>query len=127
MEIKVLGTGCASCKALYTAVIQAVSETGIEAKVVKVEELTEIMKYNVMSMPALVIDGKVVSSGRKPTVSEVNFKINDHATHNFIDYIDSILRLQRKAKQKLAATGTNRNRRPGGSNLFSWETTLYDL
>ena len=45
MEIKVLGTGCASCKALYTAVIQAVSETGIEAKVVKVEELTEIMKY----------------------------------------------------------------------------------
>ena len=54
MEIKVLGTGCASCKALYTAVIQAVSETGIEAKVVKVEELTEIMKYNVMSMPALV-------------------------------------------------------------------------
>ena len=70
MEIKVLGTGCASCKALYTAVIQAVSETGIEAKVVKVE-LTEIMKYNVMSMPALVIDGKVVSSGRKPTVSEV--------------------------------------------------------
>ena len=43
MEIKVLGTGCASCKALYTAVIQAVSETGIEAKVVKVEELTEIM------------------------------------------------------------------------------------
>ena len=68
MEIKVLGTGCASCKALYTAVIQAVSETGIEAKVVKVEELTEIMKYNVMSMPALVIDGKVVSSGRKPTV-----------------------------------------------------------
>ena len=47
MEIKVLGTGCASCKALYTAVIQAVSETGIEAKVVKVEELTEIMKYNV--------------------------------------------------------------------------------
>ena len=57
MEIKVLGTGCASCKALYTAVIQAVSETG--------------MKYNVMSMPALVIDGKVVSSGRKPTVNEV--------------------------------------------------------
>ena len=44
-----------------------------------------------------------------------------------MDYIDSILRLQRKAKQKLAATGTNRNRRPGGGNLFSWETTLYDL
>ena len=79
MEIKVLGTGCAGCKALHATVeqvvkelaLEAVSETGIEAKVVKVEELTEIMKYNVMSMPALVIDGKVVSSGRKPTVSEV--------------------------------------------------------
>ena len=71
MEIKVLGTGCASCKALYTAVIQAVSETGIEAKVVKVEELTEIMKYNVMSMPALVIDEKVVSAGKKLSLAEV--------------------------------------------------------
>ena len=69
MEIKVLGTGCASCKALYTAVIQAVSETGIEAKVVKVEELTEIMKYNVMSMPALVIDVTVESRGLTPTVN----------------------------------------------------------
>ena len=71
MEIKVLGTGCASCKALYTAVIQAVSETGIEAKVVKVEELTEIMTYREMSIPVMVKIGKVVSSGRKPTVNEV--------------------------------------------------------
>ena len=55
MEIKVLGTGCASCKALYTAVIQAVSETGIEAKVVKVEELTEIMKSTVSEVKKLLV------------------------------------------------------------------------
>lgn len=71
MEIKVLGTGCASCKALYAAVEEAVAEMGLEAKVVKEEDLMEIMKYNVMSMPGLVVDGVVVSSGRKLTVSDV--------------------------------------------------------
>lgn len=71
MEIKVLGTGCASCKVLYAAVENAVAELGLDAKVVKEEDLPEIMKYNVLSMPALVIDGLVVSSGRKLTVGEV--------------------------------------------------------
>lgn len=71
MEIKVLGTGCVGCKALYTAVEEAVAEMGLEAKVVKEEDLMEIMKYNVMSMPALVVDGVVVSSGRKLTISDV--------------------------------------------------------
>ncbi len=71
MEIKVLGTGCASCKALYATVETAVAEMGLDAKVVKEEDLMEIMKFNVMSMPALVIDGIVVSSGRKLTVGEV--------------------------------------------------------
>lgn len=71
MEIKVLGTGCASCKALYAAVENAVAELGLDAKVVKEEDLLEIMKYNVLSMPALVVDGLVVSSGRKLTVGEV--------------------------------------------------------
>lgn len=71
MEIKVLGTGCASCKALYAAVETAVAEMGLDAKVVKEEDLMEIMKYDVMSMPALVIDGKVVSSGRKLTAGEI--------------------------------------------------------
>lgn len=71
MEIKVLGTGCASCKALYAAVENAVAELGLDAKVVKEENLLEIMKYNVLSMPALVVDGLVVSSGRKLTVGEV--------------------------------------------------------
>ncbi len=71
MEIKVLGTGCAGCKALHTTVEQVVAELGLEAKVTKVEDIIEIMNYNVMSMPALVIDEKVVSSGKKLTASEV--------------------------------------------------------
>ena len=71
MEIKVLGTGCASCKALFTTTQQAVAELGIEASVIKEEDLMKIMEYNVMSLPALVVDGKVVSKGRKLSVEEV--------------------------------------------------------
>ena len=63
MEIKVLGTGCSKCKALYATVQQAVAETGINAEVVKEEDLAKIMEYNVMSLPALVINGKVAAKG----------------------------------------------------------------
>ena len=71
MEIKVLGTGCSSCKALYATVQQAVAELGIEATVLKEEDLMKIMEYNVMSLPALVVDEKVVSKGKKLSVDEV--------------------------------------------------------
>ncbi len=71
MEIKVLGTGCASCKALYETVKQAVAELGIEATVIKEEDLMQIMNYNVMSMPGLVINEKVVSAGKKLSVADV--------------------------------------------------------
>ena len=71
MEIKVLGTGCASCKALFATVQQAVTELGIEATVIKEEDLMKIMEYNVMSLPALVVDEKVVSKGKKLSVDEV--------------------------------------------------------
>lgn len=71
MEIKVLGTGCAGCKALYETVKQAVAELGIEATIIKEEDLMRIMNYNVMSMPGLVIDETVVSKGRKLSLSEV--------------------------------------------------------
>lgn len=71
MKIEVLGTGCAKCKTLYEAVKTAVSEKGIEAEVVKVEDMPSIMKYGVMSTPALVIDGKVVFSGKSPSVAEI--------------------------------------------------------
>ena len=71
MEIKVLGTGCAGCKALYETTKQAVAESGIDATVVKVEDLMKIMSYNVMSMPALVIDEKVVSKGQRLSLAQV--------------------------------------------------------
>ena len=71
MEIKVLGTGCASCKALFTTAQQAVAELGIEATVTKEEDLMKIMAYNVMSLPALVVNEKVVSKGKKLSVDEV--------------------------------------------------------
>jgi small redox-active disulfide protein 2 len=64
MEIKVLGTGCAGCKALYANVEEAVKELGLDAEIVKEEDLIKIMEFNVMTLPALVIDGKVVAKGR---------------------------------------------------------------
>lgn len=64
MEIKVLGTSCANCKALYATVEKVVNELGIQAEIIKEEDLMKIMEYNVMTLPALVINGKVVSKGR---------------------------------------------------------------
>ncbi len=77
MEIKVLGTGCAGCKALYANVQEAVTELGIEATVIKEEDLLKIIEYNVMTLPALVIDGKVVAKG-KMSVSDVKNMLSNH-------------------------------------------------
>ena len=63
MEIKILGTGCATCKALYNTVQEVVKDLGIEATVIKEEDLLKIMGYNVLSLPALVVDEKVVAKG----------------------------------------------------------------
>ena len=71
MEIKVLGTGCSKCKATYEMVNKVVNENNINATVTKVEDIMEIMKYNVMNMPAIVIDGKVVLSGKTPGEKEI--------------------------------------------------------
>ena len=71
MEIKVLGTGCAGCKALYNNVQEAVAQLGLDATVVKEEDLVKIMAYNVMSLPAIVIDGEVVSKGKRLSVEQV--------------------------------------------------------
>lgn len=71
MEIKVLGTGCAGCKALYETVKRVVAETGIAAEVIKEEDLLKIIVYNVMALPALVVDGEVVSKGKSLSAADV--------------------------------------------------------
>jgi len=71
MHIKVLGTGCKNCKNLERATRTALSELGMDATVEKVEDYQAIMGFGVMSTPALVIDEKVVVSGRVPKVAEV--------------------------------------------------------
>jgi small redox-active disulfide protein 2 len=71
MNIKVLGTGCPKCKALYQKVEQVVAKNGFEAKLEKVERIEDIMSYGVMMTPALVIDGAVKSSGRLPGEAEL--------------------------------------------------------
>jgi small redox-active disulfide protein 2 len=71
MKILVLGTGCARCKALMQNVLAAVSALGIKAEIEKVEAIEEIMKYGVMSTPALVVDGEVKSAGKVPSPDEI--------------------------------------------------------
>lgn len=71
MEIKVLGTGCAGCRALHETVKQAVAELGLNAVVAKEEDMVKIMSYEVMALPALVVDGKVVAKGRRLSLAEV--------------------------------------------------------
>ena len=64
MKIVVLGPGCAKCKQLYENTCKAVSESGVEADVEKVEDIQKINEYNVFMTPALVIDGTVKSTGK---------------------------------------------------------------
>jgi small redox-active disulfide protein 2 len=71
MEIKVLGTGCANCKTLEKAVISVLSELKIEANVIKEEDIQKIMAFGIMKTPGLVINGKVVLSGRVPNSKEL--------------------------------------------------------
>ena len=71
MIIEVLGTGCPKCKSLEKAVREVVSQNGIDASIRKVEDIVEIMKFNVMTTPALVVDGKVVVKGRVPSNDEL--------------------------------------------------------
>lgn len=71
MEIKVLGTGCKKCQATKEAIKQVVDEMGLEAQIEEVTEMSEIMKYNVLATPGVVIDGKVVSKGKVPKKKEI--------------------------------------------------------
>jgi small redox-active disulfide protein 2 len=69
MNIKILGTGCTKCKKLERLVHKAVDELEIDADIEKVEDIQEIMKYNILSTPGLVIDGEVKLSGQLPKLN----------------------------------------------------------
>lgn len=70
-QVKILGTGCAKCNQLADAVKAVIAAEGIDASVEKVEDIQQIVGYGVMSTPGLVVDGKVVCSGRVPSADEI--------------------------------------------------------
>lgn len=74
--IKILGTGCPKCKTMTSLVKEVVSENNIDASIEKVEDIEEIMKFNVMSTPALVIDNVITIKGRIPSKDEVFALLN---------------------------------------------------
>ena len=70
-QIKVLGPGCPKCKTTYNNVLEALKQTNIEANVVKVEDIEEMMKYNVLTTPVLMIDEQIKIKGRVAQVNEI--------------------------------------------------------
>ena len=71
MEIKVLGSGCSKCQSTEKNVKEALAESGLDAQVDKVTDVMEIAKYGVFMTPAVIIDGKVKSSGKIPDTEEI--------------------------------------------------------
>ena len=71
MEIKVLGTGCSNCKTLEKLVYNVLAELDLEANVEKIEDIQKIMSYGILSTPGLVINNKVVFSGKVPSSKEL--------------------------------------------------------
>ncbi|HHB51748.1 MAG TPA: thioredoxin family protein [Saprospiraceae bacterium] len=69
--IKILGTGCPKCKQTTKIVEMAVAELGSDTQIVKVEDIMDIMQYNVLSTPAVVVDEAVKIKGRVPTKDEI--------------------------------------------------------
>lgn len=76
MEIIVLGTGCAKCKTTYERVAKVITDTNCTATLRKEEDILEIVKYNIMSLPAVVVDGEVKIKGYVPTEEEIKQIIN---------------------------------------------------
>ena len=70
-KIKILGTGCPKCKKTTALVEQVVNENNVQATVEKVEDISEIIKYNVLSTPVLVIDEEIKIKGRVPSKQEI--------------------------------------------------------
>lgn len=78
MEVKILGTGCPNCQKLEANTKQALKELNIDANVKKVTDIQEIMQYGIMSTPAVVADGKVLSYGMVPSVEEIKKMLLDN-------------------------------------------------
>lgn len=72
MKLQILGTGCPKCKLLAERTEAAAREAGLEAEVLKVTDINEILSFGVMSTPALAMDGKVLFSGKVPEVAELS-------------------------------------------------------
>jgi small redox-active disulfide protein 2 len=70
-QIKVLGPGCPKCKTTYNNVLEALKQTNMEANVEKVEDIEEMMKYNILTTPVLMIDGEMKVKGRVAQVNEI--------------------------------------------------------
>jgi small redox-active disulfide protein 2 len=71
LTVKILGPGCANCRKLETVAREAAAGAGVDAEFVKVTDMKDIMAYDLLSTPGLVINEKVVSSGRIPTQAEI--------------------------------------------------------
>jgi small redox-active disulfide protein 2 len=71
IEIKILGTGCAKCKSLEKLTREVVEKNGIQATIIKIDDITEIMKYHILSTPALVVNEKVEIKGYVPSSSQI--------------------------------------------------------
>lgn len=71
LTVKILGSGCANCKRLEMVAHSAATAANLEVKIIKVTDINQIMSYDVLSTPALVINDKVVSAGRIPTMAEI--------------------------------------------------------
>ena len=71
LTIKVLGSGCANCKKVEAIARQAVANMGVEAEIIKVTDYADMMQYNIMSTPGLVINEKLVSTGKIPNEAQV--------------------------------------------------------
>jgi small redox-active disulfide protein 2 len=78
INIKILGTGCPKCKQTTAAVQEVIAENNIDATIEKVEDIMEIMKYNVMSTPALVINDEIKIKGRVPSKAEITALLMDN-------------------------------------------------
>lgn len=71
MKIEILGTGCAKCNKLEELAREVIGELAVDAEIIKITDLNEILEYDIMMTPGLVVDGEIVCSGRLPKKDEI--------------------------------------------------------